>query len=108
MPISSSDLFTEFGFGSAFFKNRSFGFRTAQIITDSAARHQPCRATRVVLDLFAQTSDGHVNRAHVAEIIISPNGLKQVLTRHDLADMLGQIVQKLEFAVRQLDFFAVL
>ena len=65
------------------------------------------RIRRVVLDLDTQTADIHVHDLKLADIMVAPDHLKQLIARERLADVLHKRFQKAVFNLRQLDFDAV-
>ena len=62
----------------------------------------------VIFNLFPQAPHRHVDGPDIAEIIVAPDGLQEVLPVDDLADVLGQIVEQFELPVGQVDVLAPL
>ena len=78
-----------------------------ETVAGTAHRLDIRRMRGVRLNLVADAVDMHSHRRAVAEGIESPDALEQGLAAENEAAVLHEELQKLKFAVGQMDFLAV-
>ena len=78
------------------------------MVADTTPRNQPLRVARVVLNRFPQTPNRYIHGAHITKVIITPDGLQEVLPVDNLTDVLGQVMEQFELPVGQINVLTTL
>src|SRR3712207_9502062 len=78
------------------------------VVPNTTSCQDVLRTTRCVLYFFTQATDSNVNGSDIAKIIIAPYGLKQMLTCHDLSNMVCQMMQQFKLTMGQLNLLTML
>src|ERR1044071_1112623 len=79
-----------------------------ELVSRAMHRDDVVRVSWRILDLLPELRDVHVDRARQREVLVPPDDVEEAVARHDLAAVLDEVLQDVEFARRQLDRLAIL
>src|SRR5215212_9851830 len=87
------------------------GFRSPSrargLVAAATDREDQFRVDGVRLDLGAQPPDRHVDEARVAEVVVAPDAVQELVPGQDLTGALDQLGQQVELSPRQRNLLAV-
>ena len=79
-----------------------------QAVADAAGGDDQRRFVGLILDLHPQAADVGVDEARIAEVLVAPHPLEQLIARQHRAGVVGELAQQPELGLGQVELLAAL